>query len=274
MSTTVQTPDYTAIKATQQQMWASGDYAVVAARIQSVAEELVAAAEIRAGWNVLDVATGSGNAAIAAARHGASVVGIDYVPELLAAGRARAEAERVVVDFREGDAEDLPVDTGSFDAVTSVFGSMFAPNHVQTAQEIARACRPGGTIGLASWTPDGFIGQILKVVGSYAPPPAGVTSPARWGAEEHIAEIFGDTITDVRATERTYTWHFTSAMELVTWFEVHYGPTNRAFAKQNEAGRAGMTADLVALIEGADVIGDGSSIAVPATYLEVVATRA
>ncbi len=271
--TTMTGADLEAIKRTQQQTWASGDFSVVATRIQLVAEELAEAAQLRAGSRVLDVATGSGNAAIAAARSGTSVVGVDYVPQLLADGRTRAHAEGLDVEFREGDAEALPVETGEFDAVLSVFGAMFAPDHVRAAQEIARACRPGGTIALASWTPTGFIGEMFRVVAHYAPPPAAVTSPMRWGDETHLRLIFGTTITDVRSRERTCMFRFTTSEEFVAFFRKYYGPTNRAFARLDEATRTGLATDLAALARAADSIQDGGSIAIPATYLETIASR-
>jgi ubiquinone/menaquinone biosynthesis C-methylase UbiE len=271
--TTTTTADLEAIKQTQQKTWASGDFSVVATRIQFVAEQLAEAAELRAGWRVLDVATGSGNAAVAAARSGTSVVGVDYVPQLLADGRTRAHAEGLDIEFREGDAEDLPVATGEFDAVLSVFGSMFAPDHVRAAQEIARATRPGGTIALASWTPTGFIGDMFRVVAQYAPPPAGVTSPMRWGDETHLRLIFGTTITEVHSHVRTCVFRFTTPEEFVAFFRKYYGPTNRAFARLDEATRTALATDLAALAREADTIRDGGSIAIPATYLETIARR-
>ena len=164
-------PDLAAIKQRQQQAWASGDFHVVAARIVLTAEQLCDTADLHAGWRVLDVATGSGNAAIAAARLGCEAVGVDYVPALLDRGRRRAAAEWLDVEFLEGDAEALPFPDASFDAVTSVFGCMFAPDHAQAASELLRVCRPGGTIALASWTPDGFIGQLFRTIGTHVPPP-------------------------------------------------------------------------------------------------------
>src|SRR4051794_8087749 len=179
-------PDLAAIKQRQQQTWASGDFAVVASRISLVADQLCDAADLQAGWTVLDVATGSGNAAIAAARQGCTAVGLDFVPGLLERGRRRATAEGLQVVLVEGDAEALPFADGSFDAVTSVFGSMFAPDHERAASEIARVSRAGGTIALASWTPDGFIGELFQTVGAHVAPPAGVPSPMLWGTEGHL----------------------------------------------------------------------------------------
>jgi SAM-dependent methyltransferase len=272
--TAVQTPDLAAIKSTQQKTWSSGDFSVVATRIQLVAEQLAESAELRAGWRVLDVATGSGNAAIAAARSGTSVVGVDYVPALLDVARGRAGAEGLDIDFLEGDAEDLPVETGSFDAVLTVFGSMFAPDHRQAAAEMVRACRPGGTIGLASWTPSSFVAAMFRVVSQFVPPPTGLASPMLWGEEGHLGELFGDDVDDVRSTSRVCMWRFPSPEAFVDFFATWYGPTNRALARLDDAARTSMHRALAELAREADVLRDGGSIAVPATYLETVARRA
>ena len=167
-------PDFAAVKCRQQNIWASGDFSVVASRIVFQAEHLCETADVQSGWRVLDVATGSGNAAIAAARHGCTAFGVDYVPSLLETGRRRAEAEGLAVELLEGDAEALPFPDHSFDAVMSVFGSMFAPDHARAAAELLRVSRHGGTIALASWTPDGFIGRLFRTVAAHVPPPAGV----------------------------------------------------------------------------------------------------
>src|SRR5258706_7954785 len=174
-------PDFAAVKSRQQNTWASGDFSVVASRIVFQAEHLCETADVQAGWRVLDVATGSGNAAIAAARRGCEAVGVDYVPALLERGRVRAAAEHLDVRFVEGDAEDLRFPDASFDAVLSIYGVMFAPDHHRVAAELARVCRPGGRIALASWTPDGFIGETFPIFSRYLPPPPGPLPPAPWG---------------------------------------------------------------------------------------------
>ena len=263
-------PDLDAIKQRQQQAWASGDFAVVAARIVLVAEHLCDSADLRAGWRVLDVATGSGNAAIAAARHGCTAVGIDYVPALLERGRERAAAEGLSVELLEGDAEALPFPDNSFDAVTSVFGSMFAPDHAQAAAELLRVCRPGGTIALASWTPDGFIGELFRTVGGHVPPPAGVRSPMLWGTEAHLRELLGDSICSLEVAERTFTFRFASAEDFVAFFRTWYGPTLKAFAALEGSARDALEQDLVALARRFDRLGT-DAIAIPATYTEAVA---
>ncbi len=265
-------PDLAAVKQRQQLAWASGDFHAVAARIVLVAEQLVDSADLHAGWRVLDVATGSGNAAIAAARLGCKVVGIDYVPALLERGRERAAAEGLDVTLLEGDAETLPFPDRSFDAVTSVFGSMFAPDHRQAASELVRVCRPGGTIALASWTPDGFIGELFRTVAGHVPPPAGVASPMLWGTEAHLSELFDDAIESLEVVEQTFTFRYRSADEFVEFFRTWYGPTLKAFgALEDPQSRRALGDDLVALAERYDRLESGDAIAIPSTYAEAIA---
>ena len=264
-------PDLEAVKQRQQAAWASGDFAVVASRIVLVAEHLCDTADLQAGWRVLDVATGSGNAAIAAARHGCTAVGVDYVPALLESGRRRAEAEGLPVELLEGDAEALPFPDSSFDAVTSVFGSMFAPDHARAAAELLRVCRPGGTIALASWTPDGFIGELFRTVGAHVPPPAGVQSPMLWGTEAHLRTLFGDAIASLEIEERTFTFRFGSAQEFVDFFRTWYGPTLKAFAALEGAARDALEEDMLALARRSDRLGGSGAIAIPSAYTEAVA---
>ena len=266
-------PDLGAVKQRQQQTWASGDFSVIASRMALVSERLVDAADLHAGWRVLDVATGSGNAALAAARLGCDAVGIDYVPSLLDRGRARAEAEGLSVEFLEGDAESLPFPDDSFDAVTSVLGSMFAPDHDQAAAELLRVCKPGGTIALVSWKPDGFIGDLFRTTGAHVPPPAGVQSPMLWGTEAHLRELFGDGITSLEVTERTFTWRYRDPEDFVEEFRTWYGPTLKAFAALEEGEpRDALERDLVDLARRSDRLG-GDAIAIPATYIEAIALR-
>lgn len=266
------TPDLGAVKQRQQQAWASGDFAVVAARIVLVAEHLCDTADLHAGWRVLDVATGSGNAAIAAARHGCAAVGVDYVPSLLESGRRRAEAEGLDVQLLEGDAEALPFPDASFDAVTSVFGAMFAPDHARAAAELLRVCRPGGTIALANWTPTGFIGELFRTVAVHVPPPAGVQSPMLWGTESHLRGLFDDAIASLEIEERIFTFRFPSAEDFVLFFRTWYGPTLKAFASLEGESRDALEHDLLDLARRSDRLGGGSgAIAIPATYIEAVA---
>jgi len=273
MTSTLNTPttDLAALKQRQQQTWASGDYSAIAARIVLVAEHLCDTADLRAGWHVLDVATGSGNAAIAAARHGCDVVGIDYVPSLLERGRARAEAEGLPVSLLEGDAEALPFADRTFDAVVSVFGSMFAPDHGRTAAEMLRVTRSGGTIALASWTPEGFIGQLFRTVAAHVPPPAGVQSPLLWGTEAHLRELFGEGLASLDVTERMFTFRFRSPEDFVDFFRTRYGPTLKAFAALAEDdARAALERDLVELVRRFDRL-DGGAVAIPSGYTEAIA---
>jgi len=265
-------PDLAQVKQRQQQMWASGDFHAVAMLIQPVADAVVAAVEPQAGWRVLDVATGSGNAAIAAARYGADVVGIDYVPSLLARGRRRIEAEGLKANLIEGDAEDIPMPDASFDAVISVFGSMFAPNHQRAADEITRVTRPGGFIGLATWTPDGFIGEMLKVVAGHVPPPAGVASPLLWGSKAYVSDLLGDKISALACTEQTFTFRFRSPEAFVDYFRTFYGPTVKAFEALGASGHDALFADLVYLVRRHAGTSNGP-IAIPATWLETIAIR-
>jgi ubiquinone/menaquinone biosynthesis C-methylase UbiE len=268
-------PDLAAVKKRQQATWASGDFSVVAARIVFQAELLSEAVNLQAGWRVLDVATGSGNAAIAAARRGCTVVGTDYVPALLERGRTRAKAEHLHVEFVEGDAEDLPFASESFDAVLSVYGAMFAPDHRKTAAELARVCRAGGVIGLASWTPDGFIGEMFRLVSKYAPPTAGLTPPVRWGDENHLRAIFGDQIRSVTSQVRTAVFRFPSAEDNVDFFRTYYGPTLKAFEALPASRRDGLKREMVELNRQFDRNGgNGGPIAIAADYLETVIVRA
>src|SRR5580765_397385 len=245
-------PDFTAIKQRQQATWASGDFSVVAARIVYQAEQLCETADLQAGWRVLDVATGSGNAALAAARRGCDAVGIDYVPALLERGRIRAAAEHLSVDFLYGDAEDLPFPAGWFDAVTSIYGVMFAPHHQRAASELARVCRPGGRIALACWTPEGFIGETFRLMSRYLPPTPGLQPPVRWGEEAYQRALFGDFAASVASYPRTAIFRFRSAEENVSFFRTYYGPTLRAFDSLPADRREALQHDLIALAKRYD----------------------
>jgi SAM-dependent methyltransferase len=265
-------PDYTAIKGRQRQIWASGDYHVIASLIVPVSERLCDAVDLRAGERVLDVATGSGNTAIAAARRLCEVDAVDYVPALIERGRVRAAAEALHVSFEEGDAEALPVADASYDVILSSFGAMFAPNQEQAARELLRACRPGGRIGLANWTPDGWIGELFRVTGRHVPPPPGLRPPTRWGTEEGLRELFGDGIATLRATRQSFVWRFASAQHYLKVFRAYYGPTLRAFEALDEAGQEALARDMIELVEQFNR-SDDSTLLIPSDYLEVVAVR-
>ena len=271
MTTATTRTDLSIIKARQQKTWASGDYAVIASRIVLASELLADAADLQAGWEVLDVACGNGNATLAAARSGTHATGIDYVPGLLQDGRERAAAEGLDAEFRLGDTEDLPVPDGYYDAVLSVFGAMFAPDHQLAADEIVRATRTGGTVALASWTPDGFTGQMLDLLTRHAPGPPGVASPLLWGTQQHLSDLFGAVVADARHVQRTCTWRFTSPEELAWFFRRWYGPALTAFQALDDDGRAALARDLAQLARHWDR-NHGGAIAIPATYLETILT--
>ena len=266
-------PDLAADKRRQQATWADGDFSVVAARIVFQAECLVEAADPQAGWRVLDGATGSGNAAIAAARRGCDVIGLDYVPALLERGRIRAAAEHLDVRFVEGDAENLPFADASFDAVLSIYGVMFAPDHRRAAAELVRVCRPGGRIALASWTPGGFIGETFRAFSRHVPPAPGLQPPVFWGDENYLDVLFGPAAASVTSHRRTAVFRFRSAEENVDFFRTYYGPTLRAFAALDPARRESLRCDLLALARRYDRNGGTGPVAIAADYLETVIVR-
>ena len=261
------------VKARQQGAWSSGDYAVVGTTLQIVGEELCEALDLRAGQKVLDVAAGNGNVSLAAARRWCDVVATDYVPALLERARERAAAERLDIEFREADAEALPFADGSFDVVVSTFGVMFTPDQDRAAAEMVRVCRPGGKIGLANWTPEGFIGQLFKTIGKHVPPPAGVKSPALWGtrARHRRAVRAARGLDQVGAAELRVSLSLAGALAGV--FRTYYGPVLKAFAALEPAAQAALERDLLALIGQFNRSGDGTMV-VPSEYLEIVITPA
>lgn len=262
-------PDLAAVKAKQHAAWSSGDFAVVGTTLQIVGEMLCEAADVRSNHKVLDVAAGNGNATLAAARRFADVTSTDYVPTLLERGRIRAEADGLPVAFREADAENLPFADGSFDVVLSTYGVMFTPDQDRAARELLRVCRSGGRIGLANWTPDGFIGALFRLIGSYLPPPAGVKSPALWGTEARLRELFGAEAKSIVATPRDFMFRYRSAPHFVDIFRTYYGPTHKAFLALDAQKQATLERDLLALLAKFDR-GGKDGLVVPSTYLEVV----
>jgi SAM-dependent methyltransferase len=264
--------DLNALKARQHGAWSSGDYAIVGTTLQIVGEELCEALDIRSGQSVLDVAAGNGNATLAAARRWCHVVSTDYVPSLLERGRARASADGLAVEFKEADAEALPFGDAMFDAVISTFGVMFTPNQDRAASELLRVCKSGGKIGLASWTPDGFIGHLFKTLGKYLPPPAGVKSPAQWGTKARIDEMFKAQASDIKIEHRHFAFRYRSPEHFVDIFKTYYGPVLKAFAALDAANQEGLKRDLLALIATLNRSGD-STMVVPSEYLEVVVTK-
>jgi SAM-dependent methyltransferase len=262
---------FRAIRAKQQAMWASGDFAVIGTTLQIVGELLNEAADVRSVHRVLDVAAGNGNATLAAARRFADVTSTDYVPALLERARQRAEAEGFgTIRFEVANAEALPYRDAEFDVVLSTFGVMFAPDHQRAAAELMRVCRPGGRIGLANWTPAGFIGQLLRLVARHVPPPPGVQSPVLWGTDAHIRELFPGATT-VEHTTRMFAFRYRSPQHWVQVFRDFYGPTHMAFRALDAEGQAALEADLLELLRSQSVGGDG--LVVPGEYLETVITR-
>jgi SAM-dependent methyltransferase len=267
----IKPPGLTPVKARQQAMWASGDFAVIGTTLQIVGELLCEGVDLRAGERVLDVAAGNGNATLAAARRFASVTSTDYVPALLERGRRRAQAEGVDVVFEVADAEALPYPAASFDVVLSTFGVMFAPDHEQAASELMRACRPEGRIGLACWTPSGFLGQLFQVVARHVPPIPGIRSPLSWGTDAHIQDLFKGTAA-IRHTVRHFAFRYRSPEHWVDAFRAYYGPVHKAFEALDADHQAALHADLIALLLKADR-GGTAGLVVPAEYLETVIIR-
>jgi ubiquinone/menaquinone biosynthesis C-methylase UbiE len=265
-------PDFGAIKQRQQATWASGDFAIIGVTLQMVGELLAEAADIRAGERVIDIAAGNGNATLAAAHRLANVTSTDYVPALLEKGRMRAEAEGLQVEFREADAEDLPFPDASFDVALSTFGVMFTPDHQRSAAEMLRVVRDGGRIGLASWTPEGFVGQMFKTIGGHVPPPAGLKSPALWGTEDYLRQLFGDRAAQIRAERKIFNFRYASAQHWLQVFRDFYGPMHKAFAALDPAGQQALEKDILALLGRFNTAGDASMV-LPAEYLEVVVTK-
>jgi len=265
-------PDLEALKARQRAAWSSGDYAIVGTTLQIVGEELCEALDVRAGQRVLDVAAGNGNASLAAARRWCEVVATDYVPALLERARERAAAERLDITFREADAEALPFPDSSFDVVVSTFGVMFTPDQEMAASELTRVVKSGGKIGLANWTPEGFIGQVFKTIGRHLPPPTGARSPALWGTRGRISELFGIHAASITTAQRHFVFRYRSPAHWLEVFGTYYGPLLKAFAALEPASRAELERDLLALIDRSNRARDGS-IVVPSEYLEVVITR-
>jgi SAM-dependent methyltransferase len=265
-------PDFGPLKSRQQATWASGDFAVIGTTLQIVGEQLCEALDLRAGQRVLDVAAGNGNAAIAAARRWCRVTASDYVPALLQHAMERARAERLPLHCEMADAEALPFDDGSFDVVTSTFGAMFTPDHRKPALEMLRVCRSLGKIGLANWTPSGFIGELFKAIGAYIAPPVGMKSPALWGTESHIAELFGAETSAIETDVRVFMFRYRSADHWIDVFKTYYGPVLTSFEALDPAAQDALTADLRALITRFNLTRDGSMV-VPGEYLQAVIVK-
>jgi ubiquinone/menaquinone biosynthesis C-methylase UbiE len=267
-------PDLKAVTQVQQQIWSKGDFAMVANLVYFPSEQLAEALDLVPDERVLDVASGSGNAALAAARRTwGNVVSSDYVPALLERGRERAAAERLQIEFAEADAQDLPYEEASFDVAMSIYGAMFAPNQQKTADELLRVVKPGGRIGMGNWCPDGAVGTMFKTIAKHAPPPPGVPSPLLWGTEEHLRGLFGDGIAELRIERRTSRQPFRSADHYIEFFRTYFGPTQMAYERVGPEGEQALTEDLRNFLEAANTAGDRAMV-LEADYLEVVATRA
>jgi len=271
LRSTAPTSDLAAIKARQQAAWSTGNYAVVGTTLQIVGETLCESLDLRSGERVLDVAAGNGNATLAAARRWCDVTSTDYVPALLESGRRRADAEGLAVRFLEADAERLPFEDASFDVVVSVFGVMFTADHARTAAEMTRVCRPGGRIGLVNWTPDSFVGQIFKIIGTYVPAPA-IASPASWGTVEKLVKLFAPAAHRIRTERKAFVFRYRSPEHLLEVMRTYYGPMNKTFAALDSARQAAFAADLLALIGHRNLAKDGTAV-VPSDYLEAVIER-
>jgi ubiquinone/menaquinone biosynthesis C-methylase UbiE len=265
-------PDLGAIKQRQQATWAAGDFGQIGVRLQIVGESLCEAVDLHSTDQVLDVAAGNGNASLAAARRFATVTSTDYVPELLDQGRERARADRLPISFQVADVEQLPFPDESFDVVLSTYGVMFAPDQARAASEMLRVVRPGGRIGLANWTPDGFIGRLFDAVSAFVPPPAGLRSPMEWGTETRLVELFGPRAGDIRTERKSYVFRYRSAAHWVEIFRTYYGPTFKTFAALDEAGRQALDAALHELLREQNRSKRGALV-VPGDYLEVVVTK-
>jgi SAM-dependent methyltransferase len=272
MTITTQLTDYTELRNKQQKVWSSGDYNKIAALTVPVSEHLVDHVGVMPGERVLDIATGTGHVALAAARRSAKATGIDYVPELLDIARLRAQAEELDIEFVQSDAEDLPYGDATFDVVLSAIGVMFAADHARAARELVRVCRPGGRIGLASWTPEGFVGGMLAAVGRHVTPPAGAQPATRWGVEAVVAELLGDDVTDVTSVTETVRQRFARPEDFADLFLTYYGPTFSAASRLDEDGRASLRADLVELADSFDKDA-GNGVIVDWEYRIVTATR-
>jgi ubiquinone/menaquinone biosynthesis C-methylase UbiE len=268
------TPDFSAVTQVQQQTWAKGDFAMVANIVYNASENLAEALDIVPDEKVLDVACGSGNGAIAAARRSwGGTVGADYVPALLERGRERAAAERLEVEFVEADAQDLPFADGSFDVAMSIFGAMFAPDQQKAADELLRVVKPGGRIGMANWTPVGSVGKMFQTIAKHAPPPPGLDSPLGWGTEERVRELFGDGVSDLRTESRISRQPFRSPDHYIEFFRTYFGPTQTAYERAGAEGEAALTEDLRSFLEAENTAGNRAMV-LEADYLEVIATRA
>ncbi len=266
-------PEMESLKTRLKAMWMSGDFGQIAKHIETAAEEFIARLALQPGDRVLDVACGSGNLSIPAARAGAVVTGVDIAANLIEQARARADSEGLTIQFDEGDAESLPYKDASFDVVVSMYGAMFAPRPELVSAELARVCRPGGRIAMANWTPEGFIGQMFKTTGKHVPPPPNMPSPIKWGDEGTVRERLNDGIADLQFTRQMCQFKYPfPPSEVVEFFRMYYGPTQRAFAALDTDGQDALRKDLEELWSEHNRA-SGNATHVDGEYLEVVATK-
>lgn len=269
---TIHVPDYTAIKTKQNAAWSAGNYAKVGVTLQLSGEELAEALDMKPDATVLDVAAGNGNATLAFARRFCDVTSTDYVPALLDASRARADAEGLDISFQTADAENLPFAEGRFDAVVSTFGVMFTPDQQKSASELARVIKSGGKIGLANWTPNSFIGQVFKTIGKHVAPPAGVNSPAAWGDQNWIETTFAGKAKVQSFAKKNFVFRYRSAEHFMDYFRMYYGPMQKAFLALDEAGQQALYDDMVALIDTFNTATDGTA-RILSEYAEIVLVK-
>ena len=274
METAGTSTEMDALKTRLRATWIAGDFGQIAKYYTDEAEAFINRLNLRPGMKVLDVACGTGNLALPAARAGADVTGVDIAPNLVEQSRENAKREGLNAQFDEGDVEAMPYADASFDAVMTMFGAMFAPRPELVASELKRVCRPGGFIAMANWTPGGFIGQMFKTMSSHVPPPPNMPSPPMWGVEENVRQRFGEGISRLETKLQTVTWAFPfSPAEVVEHFRLYYGPTQKAFGLLDEEKQAALRKDLEQLWSSKNQATDGTTL-VPAEYLEVIATRA
>jgi ubiquinone/menaquinone biosynthesis C-methylase UbiE len=264
--------DYAEITVRQQATWSLGDFNELARQVMAVSDALVEAVDPRPGQRVLDVACGSGNAAISAARRYCKVTGLDYVPSLVERAKQRAAAEGVPIDFRVGDAQSLPFGDASFDVVVSTFGVMFAPDQAKAASEVLRVCKPGGKIGLANWGPEDFGGTVFRAIAKHAPPPPGLTPSIRWGTPAGIEELLGPGTSNISATHRTFFQHFESIDHMADVFFRYFGPANRAMSVVDAATQPALRRDVADTFAAHNRATDGTA-RIESRYYQVIATR-
>lgn len=273
MESTQMTPEMESLKDRLRSTWIAGDFGVIARSIETGAEEFVARLDLKSGMSVLDVACGTGNLALPAAKAGAAVTGIDIAPNLIEQAIERAKAEAITAKFEVGDAEALPYPDESFDVVMTMFGAMFAPRPDVTASELIRVCKEGGTVAMANWTPEAFTGQMFKLGAKHVPPPPGMPSPVLWGTEDAVRERLKDGISDLQMTRRKIMFHYPmDPAGVVDLFRQYFGPTVVAFSKLDPDGQAALRSDLEALWTEHNQATDGTT-EVESEYLEVRATK-